>query len=296
MVINDNFTLIRVEPEDVDKDGKCVIPYGVKTIGENACLGNNSLCSVVLPSSVTEICDSSFERCDNLKTINLPQGLTKIGIGAFYHCYSLENIVIPEGVEILREYTFEECSDLECIHLPQSLKEISVNVFAYCDSLTRIELPNQLERISEAAFGSSGLIEITIPSSTQIIDELAFANCSNLKNIAFNNGLEIIHRGAFANCPELTKVIIPESVKKINDEVFYDCINLKRAVIPEKTFVSDDAFCGCHKDFKIERINSKTEKIEFDKSANLFDTLVIGYGSSNKFDKNEWHYIDDEER
>lgn len=57
--------------------------------------------SAVLPSGLTSIGDSEFERCTTLTSVSLPSGLLSIGKNAFSGCTSLERLELPRSVSYI---------------------------------------------------------------------------------------------------------------------------------------------------------------------------------------------------
>lgn len=62
---------------------------------------------------------------------------------------------------------------------------------------------------------------------------LAFAECSNLKEIIINGDDVEIGNNAFYKCENLTKVVINGSNVHISDSTFDGC-NLKEIIVPSK--------------------------------------------------------------
>lgn len=58
----------------------------------------SDITSVVIPNTVTEICDRVFANCTKLINVVIPDSVTIIEDGAFYNCLSLEEIYIPDSV------------------------------------------------------------------------------------------------------------------------------------------------------------------------------------------------------
>lgn len=82
------------------------IPEGVTSIER---IGDDSLISAELPSTLKTIESYTFMECDKLTSIQLPDGLEEIGDEAFYGCRSLRNIVIPSSVSYIDETAFSDC-------------------------------------------------------------------------------------------------------------------------------------------------------------------------------------------
>ena len=62
------------------------IPNSVRTIGDSAFLGCESITNINIPNSVTTIGRDAFSGCDSLTNINIPNSVTTIGEGAFALC------------------------------------------------------------------------------------------------------------------------------------------------------------------------------------------------------------------
>lgn len=73
--------------------GKVTIPSGVKYIAGSAFSKNEKITSIVIPSSVTNICEDTFWYCSNLTSAEL-NGAETIGWGAFGSCNKLTDLKI----------------------------------------------------------------------------------------------------------------------------------------------------------------------------------------------------------
>ena len=132
--------------------------YGCYTlddvIGNQAFDGCSSLTSLTLPSSVTEIDRSAFERCNNLKECNclLDSDLetclayshddwTKIPVDEikYYHNgQELTKLEIPSGVDKIGSYSFYKGVNLTSLTLPSSVTSIGSSAFEGCSGLTSV--------------------------------------------------------------------------------------------------------------------------------------------------------------
>ena len=75
------------------------------------------------------------------------------------------------------------------------------------------------------------LVEITLPSSVEVIESYAFDSCTSLEKINLNYGLREISNYAFSGCERLEGISVPDSVVNIGDSAFLGCTSIKKAVI-----------------------------------------------------------------
>ncbi|MBR4003051.1 MAG: leucine-rich repeat protein [Clostridia bacterium] len=236
----------------------------------------------------------TFYNCETIETISLSDSITNLGIYSFYGCTKLKNINIP-GVVTIQDKAFYQCTTLESITLPKSIKTIKDGAFVTNSSLftnvyfkgTINEWANiafasstanplysaehlyieesegvwkeinsldltGLETISEYSFyGFEGLSELVIGNTLKIIPTSAFYSCINLIKLDLT-GVEQINNSAFYDCDSLSYLIIPDSVKTIDKKAFGYSANLKYVYISDsvttiKTGSDDDysPFVGC---------------------------------------------------
>ena len=121
------------------------------------------------PSQLTIIEDGA-DLCRYCQTLKLPSSLKTIGIGAFATNANLTELEIPASVEEIRAGAFY-AAPLTKLTLHEGLKEIK----------STGEYNGETDEI--AAFGSSVLKELSIPSSVTKVESKAFANAKfeNLK-------------------------------------------------------------------------------------------------------------------
>lgn len=150
---------------------------------------------------VTEIGESAFEGCKNLKSLDFGSGgygsnVSVIGDRAFYGCDSIVDISLPDKLESIGNRTFANCKSLYYLNM---------------ESCSKLKL----------------------------IDELAFFNCVSLRIIKFpNDGTgyssswdvppkHTIKKWAFRNCPWLDGIILSADVGTVEEDAFFNCKNLK---------------------------------------------------------------------
>ena len=90
--------------------------YKVTTIGIIAFLDCANVETVKIPSTVTNIKPSSFERC-GLTSIEIGSGVTFIDFEAFKDCRKLTKVTFPSSLKTIENETFSGCTSLTEIYV-----------------------------------------------------------------------------------------------------------------------------------------------------------------------------------
>ena len=223
---------------NTDLSGRLTIPkeidgVSVTSIGENA-FKNRKISEIFMPPDITQIGESAFEGCINLKEFKFADSLKTIGKCAFKSS-GLESIDLPDSVVEIGEYAFSGCSDLktvklpssfnknkiengvfkscgfESIELPDSIVEIGDSAFEGCINLKTFKFPSYLNKIGEKAFKSCGFEALGIPDSVIEIKSDAFQSCDDLTNVTISAGVEKISEGSFSFCDSLQTFNVAEN-------------------------------------------------------------------------------------
>ena len=117
-----------------------------------------------IPNTVTTIDGQAFRVCKNLTNVTIPNTVSSIESNAFNGCESLTSVVIPEGI------------------VTNGDKTIGSAVFRNCTSLKSVTIPEGITTIGYGAFGNTGLLSLTLPSSLTDITQ-GFYDCVNLGEI-----------------------------------------------------------------------------------------------------------------
>ena len=125
------------------------IPNSVRTIGDSAFWGCDSLTSINIPNSVTMIGGGTFSDCDSLTNINIPNSVTTIGECAFYGCKSITSINIPNSVTTIGWRAFIRCKSLTNINIPNSVTTIEYEAFRGCENLPSHIKSDIIQRFGE---------------------------------------------------------------------------------------------------------------------------------------------------
>ena len=225
------------------------VPDSVKTIGEGAFKGCNSIKDITLPFVGTSLTsESSYynvfgyifgyndSRYDSDTMISQNKGYhyyyiprtirnvtitsqTEIPDSAFYGCFFIENITLCFKTEAIGAYAFYNCTNLVEIDVGTSLVSIGHYAFEYCSSLESITLPNTIESMGQYVFDG----------------------CTSLSRM---------------NSNEEGTIVFPTALSTIPSYTFRGCLAIKNVVVGDITGIDSYAFSGCQ---NIIRFNSNVE-------------------------------------
>ncbi len=133
-----------------------------------------------LPETLTQVPDYLFNGCEKLESVEIPAGVTSIGSSAFAGCTLLKTVNVPDKCTKIGSGAFTN-SGIETIDI-NNVTSISTS-FKNCKSLKSIGL-GKITKISTYEFqGCSALTTVTIPATVTKIQNWAFTECANLKEV-----------------------------------------------------------------------------------------------------------------
>ena len=135
--------------------------------------------------SVSSIPADAFEDCKKLTEVELCEGLVEIGNSSFAVCHqSITKINIPNSLRRIRDRAFY-CS-LRCpIRLHDGIESIGEFAFASC-IFTNFRVPPLITVIPDhMLYGCKSTFSLELPETVTEINNYAFSNCFNLRNVAF---------------------------------------------------------------------------------------------------------------
>ncbi|MCM1309043.1 MAG: leucine-rich repeat protein, partial [Butyrivibrio sp.] len=228
---------------------KIELPKNIESLGDGAFWKCNSLEKINIPKSLSKT-ERPFVNCINLKEIYFEKGRTVLPASLFAGC-GVEKIDIPNTVSVIEHSVFFGCENLTDIEIPDTVTEIGDEAFYGCVNLKYVKLSKNLNKLGEEAFrGCSMLKEIEIPKKLEYVEgrgtEGVFYDCTQLKEVTFENGITTIPAGLFRGCQGIEKIEIPNTVTKIGSAAFFECVNLKDIKIPNSvTEIDSSTFYYC---------------------------------------------------
>ena len=98
------------------------------------------------------------------------------------------------------------------------------------------------------AFQNMAITSVVIPAQYDKNTYGAFANCSDLTTVSFenNSALSVLHQETFIDCSSLSSITLPSSLTKIDIKCFEGCASLVIITIPDSvTAISSWVFKNC---------------------------------------------------
>ena len=178
---------------------------------------NESLVTVKLPESITEVGEDIFADCKTLRGVKLPEGVSRINKEAFWGCSILEKINFPAKLTSVDDNAFVYCGLLELDNLPSSLLHVGQSAFCYVP-LKALKLDRKVE-IGAGAFSYTPITEIEMTTPCDSIREGTFRGCPNLTKITIGEGLKYIGYNAFSNSP-VKEANLPSTLRDISSNAF----------------------------------------------------------------------------
>ena len=156
---NDTITLTKY----LGNEEEVIIPSeidgaAVTVIGNGLFSNNNSIVSVIIPNTVTEI-----------------QG-GNIGGAAFCYMKKLQKVTIPESIKVIGQYTFSGCFNLTEVLMQEGVEEIGCSAFEGCYSLKEITIPKSVKKLGSGCFCKTGVTSITINPECEVEGDIFIFN------------------------------------------------------------------------------------------------------------------------
>lgn len=229
---------------------KLVIPdlYFGKEITKIEKIEASSVVEILLPQTIINLDEATFENCYSLQKVNIPIKLKSIPKKCFFGCSSLLEINFSYYLETIGDLSFSDCFSIKEINIPENVNLIGAGAFKNMVNLEKIYVePNNVNYISiddvlyyklanstylvqfpaakeaknyeidestvklmEYSFSGSKIEKIVIGSRISSIENYVFEGCKNLINVTINTTSTnlVIGSYAFSNCTNLKALLI----------------------------------------------------------------------------------------
>jgi hypothetical protein len=208
--------------------------YGVLDWGVSPPLDVNIPAQVPGVGTVVAL-SGTFSYADSVASVTIPSTVTDIGPFTFNYAFALSSVVLPAGLTNIGAYAFNECG-IGSANLPPNLLSIGDNAFNYCDYLGSISIPASVISIGNWPFYQC----FRLPAINVDPANPAF---SSMDGVLFNKDQSAlieypaIRRGPFT---------IPDTVTTVFTNAFNFAIHISSLTVPGSvTNLGDNAFANC---------------------------------------------------
>ena len=247
---------------DVPASLKLLRLSGMSTLREKALYDCNDLECIILPDTLQKIESFAIYNCTSLLQINGLESVISIGEYALSRCSALCQLRFGERLTSIGFAAMEGCHALQSLTVPFVGGSAKKNTYLayvfgasapdfakgyYPPALVRVEVMEGCASLDNYAFYEFvNLKEIQLPSTIQEIGVRAFYGCDSLWSIDLPTGLENIRESAFFGCTSLLSLTIGEGVTSLGINVFYNCTALRTVKLPTTLqALPASAFAGC---------------------------------------------------
>ncbi len=203
--------------------------------------------------------DYAFADCTSLRSFGfaaLSGVYDTVPEGFLYGCTGLTEVSVKQNITTVSNYAFYGCTSLKTVSFEkeldvQMITTIGKYAFAECRSLLSGDdkarlLPVSLVTIGEGAFmNCSSITSITIPKNMEVLSKDAFAGCTELSLVSYDdptaNALHTLEENCFGGCVALGRehaFSLPYSLglksdgKGLRKNPFYGCSSLQAFYFP----------------------------------------------------------------
>ena len=268
----------------------------VDTIEDGAFGGNNDLAAFdVDPANPNYAADNGVIYTKNKEELVLfPAGKAgeyttlpttkKIRNRAFYYAQKVTKVTFNSNLEIIDNDAFQATTKLANITFEAPAKIKTIGTFAFQGSgLTELNIPASLEVVSWSAFGSTKLKKVTVADGSQLqsINKAAFNGCKDLAEFTFEGSstLNKIQEDAFSGDDKLKSFVIPEKVTVLERGAFNGASGLETITFKQPatmTIIGEGAFQNAKALKRIELPSTVTtiSKDAFNTCSSLTEIVV----------------------
>ena len=184
---------------------------------------------MIIESEVKDFLEKHKDLLESEDFVNLYDKARKI---TKYFPRTLTETLVKANIDPLtymdiipRHYLYED-ETLNNFEIPAHIRFIENFAFSHCSNLKKVSFSEGLIDIGTWAFYSTGLTEVSLPNSVQILGEKAFSECLSLSRVDIPDSVKDIDDRVFAGCTNLTSVTLGTNLAHIGMHVWYRCSKL----------------------------------------------------------------------
>lgn len=227
-----------VAPETTDTDSNTAtytgtyVPVSMFDFCEK--LGQGKELTEWLPKSFTGVSCAAFRGTQFKIDFDKWNNLTYIGARAFEGMPKLSGFTLTDGIQVgLRGGDSNAFIGSGLKQMTIKAEKVPQYFATSCKELTKVTLENSKVEIASNAFVGTGLTSLNVPSGTEVeINESAFADCKNLKEVTFGSNSKATLKDATFSGDGIEKFTVAEGAEvSVEDNPFRASNNSTRPTV-----------------------------------------------------------------
>jgi hypothetical protein len=167
------------------------------------------------------------DRCSGLVELDMSSMLNTTFVESqFANHYYLRYVTLPDYTEELPYRAFYQCYNLNNVAFPATMKTVGSGAFECCYNMRQVVLPEGVTKIGESSFSRTGLRQVVLPSTLDVVPFYAFQYAYELTDLQFK-GQTTIKDNTFGSCNHLKVLKMPSSMVSIGGHAFEYCSRLE---------------------------------------------------------------------
>lgn len=242
--IQPGWDIYSCDPLTIFPDGRVEIPSFVehegstyKVIGISEFRNLQDITEFIIPESVKVLRHEAFEH-SGIESIVIPDAVTDIEYGVFRDCHNLKSVYCGKNLANVQGNAFQGCENLGTFEISNENNHLEVienflvnkdnkEALIYFDrGKTDLVIPEGIESLSEdLCRWDEDLVTVTLSEGLKRINNYAFMECPNIREVRLPSTLEAIEWGAFSGTA-IEQLIVPDNVSWLADCIS-NCPELK---------------------------------------------------------------------
>ena len=226
---------------------------------------HTELKTVIMPDTIEEMRQYTFQGCTSLYYVQFSQNLKTIGNCSFYGCRSLVDVVLPDSVTTIGTLLFQNCYSLKTVDLGLNTTYIGAYAFDGCTSLKEVKIGAKLGTTGFNDIFNSANMSLPVSLESVVVNAnnpylkssngvvynvwysrlLFYPYGNKSKTYTAARDLQIVDTYAISNNPYLEKIDLPAKCYKINDNGIFGCAALVTCSSSGIKELGSSVFAGC---------------------------------------------------
>lgn len=256
------------------------LPQDISVVDTMAFAGCANLKELELPGTLHEIGMGAFINCNNIRRLIVPDEVTELGVGAFQRMDALEELTLGHGITEIENSIVVQDASLKIINLGHSFLTFNPVVFYNTPTLEQVNvdennphyvsvdgvmftsnldtlvtyppaypaeqyvIPDEVHTLAPYSFYNASLLQSVHLAAVNVVDTMAFFQCTALEEVTGGEALTTLRLGAFGIImgeePTLVAFHLPATLSTFDGGAFYGNYIISPDIDPDNPYYATD--------------------------------------------------------